>query len=218
MDISNKTLAMFLVAAIVASIAGTMISLNKLGAIEGPTGYVPHDYTGNVTINITEELSITISTDTVIDFGSCSPLPGQIAFITSENNAAAVTACQNTGSLPDFFTILNDGNVDANVTINVSDIGYHNFGSGAGTFLANTNSDESYIAYSITDTTSCTGFPAAGYHNFTDASLAWQGCDNLTFRSGDKDFQFDIGIGLPADATPGQGQETLTVTFWGQQA
>ncbi len=219
MDISNKTLAMFLVAAIVASIAGTMISLDKLGAIDGPTGYVPHDYTGNVTINISEELSITISTDSTIDFGACAPLAGQTAFLSSTNNTDAWDSCGDSGSLPDEFVILNDGNVHANVTVNVTNTGTAH---SSGTFIPNSaGGGDSYIAYAVTDDDAgCLGGdrPAAGFHNFTDTTSSFQLCDNLTFTTATKDVNVDIGIGLPADATPGAGAQNVSIIFWGQES
>ena len=67
MDISNKTLAMFLVAAIVLSLGGTLISLNKLNNIVGPTALATQQ-TGTVNFSIYETLDISISNAT-LDFG-----------------------------------------------------------------------------------------------------------------------------------------------------
>ena len=72
MDISNKTLAMFLVAAIVVSIAGTTISLNRLGDIStSPTGFATSGV-GNVSLNVNTDLSIVLD-EAWINFGDCVP-------------------------------------------------------------------------------------------------------------------------------------------------
>jgi len=80
--------------------------------------------------HLDEELSIYIVGDADIDFGTCSPVSGQIVFFSSDNLSAAAGNCTG-GSLPDNFTVMNDGNVHANVTINVSAVG----GAHSGSFI-----------------------------------------------------------------------------------
>src|SRR4030066_277530 len=63
MDLSNKSLALLLVAAIIISLGGTMISLNKLNEM-GVTGLVP----GQVTLAITSNMSCNV--DSNVSFGS----------------------------------------------------------------------------------------------------------------------------------------------------
>jgi hypothetical protein len=58
MDISNKTLAIFLVAAIFISLCGTLVSLNKLSSM-GFTGYAINDTDlGYTNFSITSNVSL----------------------------------------------------------------------------------------------------------------------------------------------------------------
>ena len=76
-QISNKTLTFLLLIAIVVSIAGTIISINRINQLisqapvitamaASPSG------TGMVNVSVAALTSIT-ATDTIIQFGSCSP-------------------------------------------------------------------------------------------------------------------------------------------------
>lgn len=71
MDETNKTLALLLVAAIIVSLGGTIISLNKLGEMElaGITGFASTNDTGTVTLSVTDSTQIAFTT-TTLDFGT----------------------------------------------------------------------------------------------------------------------------------------------------
>jgi len=73
MDISNKTLALFLLGAIVVSLGGTIMSLNKLGDISS-VGLVTQ--TGTVNLAIESSLSITTQDRDTINFGTCGVAAG----------------------------------------------------------------------------------------------------------------------------------------------
>ena len=72
MEETNKSLALLLVAAIIVSLGGTIVSLNKLGEIQ-LTGITGRATTGGkegfVTLNITEETIMTVMRS-MIDFGN----------------------------------------------------------------------------------------------------------------------------------------------------
>ncbi len=123
MDITNKTLAMFLVAAIVISLAGTIISLNQLNKM---TGYAVSASTGTARVNVSSTTSITFTTNT-IDFGNGSI---NVAYnnCTMYANATNGTidnwksaGCTDfSTALPAPFTLENNGNPDVSVNLNSS--------------------------------------------------------------------------------------------------
>ena len=65
-DISNRTLALMLVAGIVVSLSVTVWTLSGLekGAVGRATDY------GNVSLVVSNQLSITLNTDHTVDFGT----------------------------------------------------------------------------------------------------------------------------------------------------
>jgi len=219
MEISNKTLAMFLVAAIVVSIAGTIISLNKLGQLGAPiTGYATSG-TGNVSLNVQSSLSITTADDNNIDFGACTPQSGTDTVITSEANGGG-TANICSAFVADEILVRNDGNVDANVTINASDCGQ---ASGTGCTFLPSSSGTSWIAYKITNASSasysggCIGTYQSSYTNITNTTKNWlPACDKLQADATYNSFEFDVQINVPYDAQP--GADYVLFTFQAQQA
>ena len=73
-EISNKTLAFLLVGAIVISLGGTLISMNKLSDMAAATGLISSDKTnGTVTLNVTTSIAINVTDDAInlgqLDFG-----------------------------------------------------------------------------------------------------------------------------------------------------
>ncbi|MBD3209645.1 hypothetical protein GF367_04490 [Candidatus Woesearchaeota archaeon] len=209
MDISNKTLAMFLVAAIVVSIAGTTISLNRLGQVKyGPTGFADYDI-GNVTVNVGSTLSISISGDNTIAFGTCTPVGGQDIVLDSEGTGAG--NCSVMTGAGDHIIVINDGNLNANVSINVSDVGEVH----SGNFLPTGAGTKSWIAYKTTDVaTDCQSGEIGSYTNFTSTASWYQACTNLT--PGGNGIQFDVEILLGSDATTASSY--IDTTFWAKNA
>ncbi|MFH1589197.1 MAG: hypothetical protein ABIB43_01375 [archaeon] len=65
----SKTLALLLVAAIIVSLGGTVVSLNKMAELEGATGMAVDPKAGLVNLSITDNTEITFTTATV-DFGA----------------------------------------------------------------------------------------------------------------------------------------------------
>jgi hypothetical protein len=123
-DVSNKSLTILLVAAIVVSLVGTLVSINKVSNLLQPggfgnqiTGFALQD-NGNVTLTITGGAGIAVRRG--IDFGSI--VPGNGTNISSEvsligrggyNNCGVVANCSG-------LEIENDGNIPINVTMNSS--------------------------------------------------------------------------------------------------
>ena len=73
-EISNKALALLVLAALVVVVAATTIQLNQLNAI-GITGMPTDEESGLVQLQIASSVAIEV-VDGTIDFGSCTPLPG----------------------------------------------------------------------------------------------------------------------------------------------
>jgi hypothetical protein len=119
MDISNKTLGLLLVAAIVVSVGGTLVSLNKLETVS-PTGLATSD-TGVVTLSIDQYISIIVDDDS-IDFGLCTLEDSGLTLFNSSvaggyNNSncdgPAAAAVSN-------ITIRNAGTLDAQLILNAT--------------------------------------------------------------------------------------------------
>lgn len=125
-DVSNKTLAFLLVAAIVVSVAGIFMVNDKLSGVSQITGFASTG-TGEVNITVTESISLNV-TDSVIDFGASN-----MAGVTNNVTCDSEDGTENVdGSVADSFdgaacesgdkiSIWNDGNVQINITMNVTE-------------------------------------------------------------------------------------------------
>jgi len=218
MDISNKALSMFLLAAIVVSLGGTIVSLNKLGSIS-TTGYATTD-TGTVQLTVAESVSITTNDADTVNFGTCTPYPAATTIINSENGSNTSGATAGICTMPlgiQNISVRNDGTVNANVNISASDVGEN---AGTGSFLAATP-DASDIAYKATNAsrqgTSSGGCSQATvsfgqYINFTTAGQSEFLCGNLTWGTDTAnsivtDYEIVVPSNVPAQAA------SVTITF-----
>lgn len=171
MDISNKTLGLLLVAAIVISIGSTVISLDKLDGFS-TTGFVTNNVTnGTVNLTIDTTLSIVLD-DAAINFGLCTIPGGQSIDVDSDliNTSLNNTLCSASAlyaAAGDFLTVRNNGNVDAAITIKPDKVSNDLFNDGA----------SSWIAYKADG--ACTGTAVTSYANFTTANTEHNFCDDL---------------------------------------
>ncbi|MCF7872106.1 hypothetical protein K9L97_03665 [Candidatus Woesearchaeota archaeon] len=209
MDISNRALAMFLLAAIVVSLGGTIVSLNKLDSVT-TTGYATSG-SGEVNLTINETLAIEV-VDGLVDFFECTTGDTAIV-ITSDASGETTTHCSLfTG--PDNITVRNSGNTDANVTIQFSDVG--NGTTSSGGFLATENA-ESEIAYKISNAgdatygAGCSGNSQSTFVNATQAATELLACENLTTGVDTSMFTTDFQIIVPSNAP--QTTHSVTVTY-----
>jgi hypothetical protein len=215
MDISNKALAMFLLAAIVVSLGGTIISLNRLGSVS-TSGYATYQ-SGTVQLNVQGLLSITTADDNLLDFLTCTPLSGGAAIVNSELSGANNSVC--TIATADNISVRNDGNIRANVTINSTKVGRaSNATAPLANLFLNSSSAASSIAYKIssagrlTNTGGCaTGNFTAIYTNFTNYNSKYRACDNLTYGASANSFTTNIQFVLPYDAP--QGAVSVTIYY-----
>ena len=195
MDISNRALGLLLIAAIVVSIGGTFISLNRLDAVS-TTGFATNNVSGSVDISINSSLSITL-TDSSIDFGDCGLVPGQVLVVDSELGGANQSYCSI--STADPLTIENDGNVNAKVVLR-SDV------TGPTLFQDSTST----LKYKSVQGTpnGCQSGLVSSYTSVATADHDYTVCTNLTYGTNRYfDTHFQIGLG-PVSQTG-----TATITF-----
>jgi len=132
MEETNKSLALLLVAAIIVSLGGTIVSLNKLGQLQlaTVTGRVADTGTGYVQLNVTSQTTITFQ-QTTIDFGngyvnaSCNNCTMYTNSSTSGENYSNIACCLGnwyplTVSSDTGLYFQNEGNTDLTVNLNVS--------------------------------------------------------------------------------------------------
>lgn len=162
--------------------------------------------TGNISIRVSTTLSITTIDDSIINFTGCRPGGTIYSNTTGGNNN---NDCP--GFTPDSIIIRNDGGEPANVTITTSDLGE----AQGGTFLNSTTND-SWIAYKITNTTTATNYSGGcyGYYpqNWTNMTAGTMiACDNLSYDATNNSISFDIAFYIPPTVTG--GTKELMITF-----
>ena len=206
MDISNKTLGLLLVAAIVISIGGTVVSLNKLDGFS-TTGYATTNQTnGTVSLTVAEALSIVLD-DSTINFGTCT-LPGGAGITVDSalsssgaNNSACDTSNDWSSAPGDVITVENNGNVVANVTINSNVTGTAFYGGDA----------SSWIAYKGAGTGCASGNLTSSYTNITSAGAELAFCSYLNQSVSNNKVNLTIKSYISPTATTG-GVMKLTFT------
>ena len=218
MDISNKTLALLLVGAMVVSLAGTIMSLNKLGEVS-ITGM---PVLGNVSLEVQQLLSITTEDNPAISFGTCQPDTDSVRTLNSEWTEDTADACGAGSALTPIF-IRNNGNVPAAVNVSPDDVGT---AQASGTFLAPATSSD--LAYRIVDEgdggfgggcdstagDSTEGTFPGSYTTFTGTG-EFNVCTDLADSSGgntDNSVAMHLQIVFPTDVVPGEYDVEFTFT------
>ena len=212
MEFSNKSLAVLLLAVMVISLGGTILSLNRMNEIK-TTGYVS-SATGTVNLSVSQSVSITTTDGNIVDFGSCSPSSGNgvTTNVTSDVLEQTGTACIS--FTQSNISVRNDGNVNASVTINASAVGKADNASGA--FLSSTSAKSSLMYKStnagrLTNLGGCTGGTVGSYAPFTQAGYGYPICTNLKagIVGGDNSLVVDFKIVVPNDAPTGVSSDTI---------
>ena len=118
-EISNKTLAILLIGAIVISLGGTLISLNRLARIKVPmiTGFYGTDEEAIVELSIENVVEVNFTTDE-INWGTGTVAVGKSFCVLNSYDAAIGDNCSSFTPQTNGFTLENIGN--RNVTLNVS--------------------------------------------------------------------------------------------------
>ncbi len=202
MEISNKGLALLLVAAVAVSVFGMILSINKLNIIQtmkSGTGFATSSGNASLYINTTSSLRFSVAT---IDWGT-----GSVNATTGTcylNTEGLKSGCTGFTTVSQGLVIENDGDTNLSVTL-VSDKSPTTFiGSGA-TFLWKISQNESGSCPSVTPTaytqvntsaiTICTAFQPV---DATDTILV------------------DLNVSIPLSiVSSGAGQKVATLTAVG---
>jgi len=198
MDMSNKNLALILVAAIVISLGGTIVSLSKLGSIGeeyAVTGYATTQ--GVVNVSITKTITLNVS-DTVIQFGKGAFEEGftYCALYSNDTDTMIPTGCGNWTWSADFLEFKNIGSVAIDVNFTSSQ---------AATALLGA-SDNSFKYYCLNTSASS----ISDVTTWTEVTTATQDCiESLDTTLSDR---FYAMFNVSTNSTTGSDR-TATLTF-----
>lgn len=223
-QISNKTLTLLLLTAIVVSIAGTIISINKVNQLIPQAPIITGMGTGMVNVSIAATTSIS-AIDTQIDFASCAPTATYGCNATSNYTTDNTFGCGcSGGSAPDNITVKNSGNRHLNVTVAVGTVA-RSFVSGdlggtgqAEMWFISRNSTDAPGCYNLTvaDSNPPDFDPARGlqwaWKNVSLAATNYAVCNNLTYGTTTNSIYFFVKLFIPANSPPTEKNTTLTFT------
>ena len=214
-DYSNRTLAYLLLVVLFVSVVGTFITLSKISGFGIPSISISGSATsttGTTQLQVAPTLMISLIT-TLVDFGTCSPnssLPVNVATVFDSNDTrlggASEGQCTGLTPNPKNITIENQGNVEANVTVNTNN-NILAIGNNMSLFFAFVNGSDALGCYKTT-----AGFPGATWINFTVNNTDYNTCQNLTYSGGfDREWVY-FRLYAPRDSVPGARSATLTFT------
>ena len=201
-EISNKTLAILLIAAIVISLGGTLISLNRLARIRIPdiTGFT---IGATVGVNISETTEVNWTTSS-IDWGTGTVVGGKRCTLNSYAAPDAAN-CTSFSTDSDGLVLENIGN--KNVSLNIS------CGTDADGFIGGTSPVYKWNATELDGATTCVevGTPSDWQ---TASTVHTNICSNFQCDNDYDTIQFDVMVVLPDDAF-GEKEDTITATATG---
>ena len=211
-EVSDKTLVVLIIIAIVISFSGTLVSLNRLSQLGIPITGMAGSGTGVANLTIIAGTSIAVSQNIIFGAGSVNT-----SYAVLESNASNYMATNGTGTWNwtayggQAFVIENDGNtnVSINITTNVSKAKYI---GGANPFLG------AAISYEEGDA-ACQGVGSGAvqitvWKEINDTSNVTI-CRNLTPTDASDQINISLRLGIPEDAPTGTGEKRCTVTFYG---
>jgi len=205
MELSNKSLALLLVVAIVISVGGTMVSLSKLNSIRY-TGFASSSNspqgTANLTINSSLVLTFVVSN---VNFGTgyTNDSGAGIEQCVMDTNGSANSAdCIGFNSGVSPFVLRNDGNKNLNVSISANE--------NATTFISGTNPVFQFFIED-NETGSCTTPNPTVWTDMNTTSVDMCGTGGLLANPSTSDeLRIHIKVSVPQDAIPGAKTATLT--------
>jgi hypothetical protein len=169
---SNKTIAFLAIGICLVFFVSTFL-VSRVAPIQSPTAYATYNASGSVIIQIIPSLSITLGDD-LINFGSCEI--NQTQGYTLLDSFLNATQANNThcvaGTYPDSILVLNDGTVDANISVSFTQSGESYY-----------NDTDSWVAYKTVSPVIFGGCasPQSTYENITLINTSYSACDVLTF-------------------------------------
>ncbi|MAG60512.1 hypothetical protein CL619_01875 [archaeon] len=221
----HKVLTGMLLVALVVSVVGTVITVDRLGGVNSANG-LTGAAGGTGDLNITSDITITLP-DSAIDFGNGKVDPSAgFASVSSAGDTADGTWANLTGNA-DNITVRNDGNVGVNITIKSNKqngnhttdsficqsdaggcgVGYESGGE-ANALMYN------YVAAN-NEAGSCATGLLFGENSFNLKDTDYKLCGCLKTASTEDEVVIALKVGIPADA---QGQKSATITFTSQQS
>jgi hypothetical protein len=211
-DISNKTLGVFLLGAMIVSLGGFFIAFNHLDTVTGRA--VTDTGTTNFTINST--ISVAFIQNNV-DFGSgivnatdahnCTLNTTGPGMLNGGVNPTGGPDCIGFNASLQPLRIQNQGTV--NVTLNIT------FSQIASTFIGGTTPSFTYRSSWNETTSSCGGNGLNANISVNEVAAANTNisvCNATRFNwvTGSRTLNLDLGIKIPQDAAPGTRLVTIT--------
>lgn len=219
-DVSNKTILSLLIVALVVMVVGTVISLNKMniGKYSTLSGAATTG-TGTASLNVEAGAGISI-TDATASFGSGYVTPGHTS-ATVYTNGTFNGSWTNTSTTAanQFIEVVNNGNVNVNLTVSSNETSAETWFCGAGTCQGSSVATLSVLV-NDTETGSCADFNISGtmanetYQDILTASgkATVNVCEDLRSSGNNDDISFMFKTIIPEDATIGSRSTTLTFT------
>lgn len=225
-DVSNKTIVALLAVALVVTVFGTVISVNKLNDLGGVFSLTGAATTGTAKFNITTDLQINV-TDNIINAKNGS--------VDSGNDYATIDSWANSSTNGDWaFTgtdnlmvIENIGNQYVNLTVqsNYNSSGYLCQDQTEGTncnllghaeFSWKADETGTYASGATAgETDSCLGTITSTYTEFAAANTEAVVCTKMDTATAANELAFGVEIVVPSDA---YGEKIATLTFTAYQA
>lgn len=113
-EISNKGLALIVLASLVVVIVGTSFQIQRMNSLTGMAGT---EDTGIVNLSIGSSISIEVDPNyDTIDFGTCTPNASG-SYIANSSDGAASVNCSGDTATDQFIELNNIGNVKANISV-----------------------------------------------------------------------------------------------------
>ena len=201
MEISDRTIVVLTVIALITTVSGALTILQKVGPdVPLLSGLATTD-TGEVNLTIDAAANIAFVVDTV-EFGSGAPDSSSIRPINTTGGFGGGNN-PSTFDNPGPLSVRNDGNVDVNVTIN---------GTPADTFLGGTSPTYEFASLAPGTDDGCANNRTHAYPTSLNATQVMF-CSNLTFSDSADTTNISILLGIPSDITSGAKQDTAVTIF-----
>lgn len=171
--VSNKLLSIFIIITIVISLGGLFLSLNSMDSLSTVAYATSTNASASVSLILPGYLIIDVLNDS-INFGSCSidRDKGYSIFDSGESDSAYDNSRCVNASFPSYLTVVNIGDIDANVTFEVDIAGDELF--------SNSSSWFAYHSLNATIKGGCITGLQEIYTNISLSNFEYPVCSNLT--------------------------------------
>jgi hypothetical protein len=206
-DISNKSLATLLIVAIVVSIGGTWLVLNKAPGLLEITGLQSSSDTGTAQLTIETVGAIRFAVDTVNwSTGRVNTTNGNDRCILDTEGTNDGNRCINFTTVNAGFQLENDGSQNASIQLA--------FSNDADGFIGGSAGVNEYRYKPVANETNSCGdqLLAPIWYEVNTTTPGDVICGTLDFQDGSDSIELDINITIPNDATAGTKSSTLTAT------